>query len=74
MWNETVFAYLDHYPKICLEGLRKTTRNLRYRTVATWTNPAFVVYVTVRQEEKRMLGSHLEEDLCQCVIKTERNY
>jgi len=49
MWNETVFAYSDHYPEICLEGLRKTTKTLRYRTVATWTKSSFGVYMTVRQ-------------------------
>ena len=27
MWKEAVFAYLDHYPEICVEGLRKTTKN-----------------------------------------------
>jgi len=26
MWKEAGFAYLDHYPEICLEGLRKTTK------------------------------------------------
>ena len=72
MWNETVFAYLDHYPEICLEGLRKTTKSLRYRTVAAWTNSAFGGYMTVRQWEKLMLGNHLEEDLFQYVIETER--
>jgi hypothetical protein len=67
MWKEAVFAYLDHYPEICLEGLRKTTKNPRYTTVATWTNSAFGFYMTIRQQEKLMLRNHLED-----VIKTER--
>jgi len=74
MWKEALFAYLDHYPEICLEGLRKTTKNLRYTTGATWTNSAFGVYMTVRQQEKLMLGNNLEEYLCQHIIKTERTY
>jgi len=49
MWKETFFAYVDQYPKICLEGLRKTTIKLRYTTVATWINSVFGVYVTIRQ-------------------------
>jgi hypothetical protein len=28
LWKEIVMAYLRHYPGICLEGLRKKTKNL----------------------------------------------
>jgi hypothetical protein len=28
MWKEAVVANIRHYPGICLEGLRKTMRNL----------------------------------------------
>jgi hypothetical protein len=29
IWMEAVMAFLRYYPAICLEGLRKTTKNLR---------------------------------------------
>jgi hypothetical protein len=28
IWNEAVVAYFGHYPGLCLEGVRRVTKNL----------------------------------------------